>query len=243
MPRQQLRLDSPAVVPTAPEQPTPTPSPLADTTEVKPLRSHPRSSNRSTHPLSPPIPTVPKDEAPRIAADDSTQRLARSREPKLPRPRTKHAGLSWTPSRVPPTFLPWPTIADPLCIGKLCLCRKILGFGSFEPLHEPRVKAGQRILLYCEMTGMQYEAKEASFVSRLSSKIEIGSVDNGAFQWAHELGPAEDVCGSRRHDFFVNYRFYLPETLPPGSYRLRLTQTDLVANRSTSAEIPLEIVP
>ena len=90
---------------------------------------------------------------------------------------------------------------------------------------------------------MQYEAKEASFVSRLSSKIEIGSVDDGAFQWARELGPKEDVCGSRRHDFFVNYRFCLPQTLPPGSYRLRLTQTDLIANRSTSAEIPLEIVP
>ena len=100
--------------------------------------------------------------------------------------------------------------ADPLSIGKLCLCRKILGFGSFEPFKESRVKAGQRILLYCEMTGMQYESKDASFVSRLSSKIEIGSVENGVFQWALELGPAEDVCGSRRHDFFVNYKFSVP---------------------------------
>ena len=57
------------------------------------------------------------------------------------------------------------------------------------------------------------------------------------------FGPAEDVCASRRRDFFVNYVFKLPQTLPPGSYRLRLTQTDLVANRSTSSEIPLEIIP
>ena len=48
-----------------------------------------------------------------------------------------------------------------------------------------------------------------------------------------KLGPDEDVCASRRRDFFVNYVFNLPKTLPPGSYRLRLTQTDLVANQST----------
>ena len=130
---------------------------------------------------------------------------------------------------------------DPLGIGKVCLCRKILGFGSFEPLPEPSVKAGQRILLYCEMTGMQYEAKESSFVSKLSSKIEIRSVHDGGFAWAQELGPAQDVCASRRRDFFVNYAFCLPKTLRPGSYRLRLTQTDLVANESVSTEVPLEI--
>lgn len=133
--------------------------------------------------------------------------------------------------------------AESLAIGKLCLCRKIVGFGLFEPLREPRIKVGKRMLLYCEMTGMRYEPKEASFVSRLSSKIEIGLAQESAFQWTHELGPAEDVCASRRRDFFVNYVFNLPQTLPPGSYRLRLTQTDLVANRSTSAEIPLEIIP
>jgi hypothetical protein len=90
---------------------------------------------------------------------------------------------------------------------------------------------------------MQYEVKNASFVSRLASTIEIRSAQNGTVLWARALGPAEDVCGSRRHDYYVNYRVDLPRSLAPGSYRLRLTQTDLVADRSTSTEIPLEIVP
>jgi hypothetical protein len=93
------------------------------------------------------------------------------------------------------------------------------------------------------MTGMRYEAKDASFVSRLSSKIEISAAGSGPVLWARELGPAEDVCGSRRHDFYVNYRVDLPKTLPPGSYHLRLRQTDLVANRTTSGELSFEIVP
>ena len=132
---------------------------------------------------------------------------------------------------------------DPLSVSKVCLCRKIIGFGSYEPLTESRVKPGQQILLYCEMTGMQFELKDESFVSRLSSKIEIGSVENGVVQWAHDFRPAVDVCASRRRDFFVNYKFSVPPELPPGSYRLRLTQSDLIANRSAVSEIPLMIVP
>src|SRR5262249_29216332 len=116
-------------------------------------------------------------------------------------------------------------------------------FGSFEALGTGPINAGQRLLVYCELTGMKYEEKESSFVSRLSSTIEICCAENGAVLWARTLGPAEDTCGSRRRDFYVNYRVDLPKTLAPGSYRLRLTQTDLIASRSASAEIPLDIAP
>jgi hypothetical protein len=132
--------------------------------------------------------------------------------------------------------------AEQLGIAKLCLCRKVLGFGSYEALADTRVKAGQRLLVYCELTGMQYEEKHSEFVSRLLSRIEITSMATGSVVWVHELGPAEDVCGSRRHDFYVNYRVDVPATLSAGMYNLRLTQNDLVGERSISAEIPIEIV-
>jgi hypothetical protein len=162
-----------------------------------------------------------------------------------------------TPPKQAPVILPPtpPAVSDsrlpalpaddpnPLGIDKLRLCRKVHGFGSFEPIGESQVKAGQRILVYCEMTGMQYEAKNAAFVSRLASKIEICSAENGAVQWTRELGPAEDVCGSRRHDFYVNYRVDVPKTLAPGLYRLRLTQSDLIGHRTTSADLSFDIIP
>jgi hypothetical protein len=130
-----------------------------------------------------------------------------------------------------------------LTITELRLCRKVFGFASFEALDEPTVKAGQRVLIYCEMTGIEYEPQDGSFVSRLSSVIELRSAgqDHGALQWEQELGTAEDVCRRRRRDYYVNYRVTLPRTLAPGSYRLRLIQTDLVANQTTSAEMPLAI--
>jgi hypothetical protein len=189
--------------------------------------------------------STPKEDLPLMLAEPPSKPDAVSGPGSADPPREKPltpapapAVNSDIPSAVPPT-----ADLETLGIGKLRLCRKVHGFGSVEPLLESEVKAGQRMLVYCEMTGMSYEAKDASFVSRLSSKIEIIAAGSGAVVWTRELGPAEDVCGSRRHDFYVNYRVDLPKTLPPGSYHLRLTQTDLVANRTTSGELPFDIVP
>jgi hypothetical protein len=128
-----------------------------------------------------------------------------------------------------------------LSIGDLRLCRKVLGFGSFEPLASDRVKPGQQLLVYCELTGIQYEERGDDFVSRISSRVEIKAADGGPVLWSRELGDAQDVCRRRRRDYYVNYRVELPRTLGPGSYRLRLLQTDLVAGSAISGDIPFEI--
>jgi hypothetical protein len=130
-----------------------------------------------------------------------------------------------------------------LAISELRLCRSISGFGSFEPLRDERIKAGQRLLVYCELTGLRYEMQEAGFVSRISSRIELKRVQGGPVVWEQELGDAEDACRRRRRDYYVNYFIDLPKSLRPGSYRLRLLQTDLVAGASTSTDIPIEVTP
>ena len=129
----------------------------------------------------------------------------------------------------------------PLGVSDLRLCRKVNGFGSFEPLPTSALRAGQPILVYCELTGLRYQARDASYVSRLSSWVELISAREGAKIWEQSLGEAEDQCRSRRRDNYVNYRITLPQSLPAGDYRLRLTQTDLVANHSASSELPLTI--
>ncbi len=136
-----------------------------------------------------------------------------------------------------------PTHRSPLSISDLRLCRRIFGFGSFEPLANERVKVGQHLLVYSELTGVQYDVREADFVSRISSRVEVKAAGGGPVLWKRELGDAEDVCRRRRRDYYVNCRVELPKSLGPGSYRLRLLQTDLVAGCSTSGDIPLEITP
>jgi hypothetical protein len=129
----------------------------------------------------------------------------------------------------------------PLTINELRLCRNVMGFGAFEPLNKTTLKPGQHLLIYCELAGLEYEAKASGFVSRISSRIELRPVGGGAVQWEQDLGVGEDACRRRRQDYYVNYIVDLPQSLSPGPYRLRLVQTDLVAVQSASADIPIEI--
>jgi hypothetical protein len=188
-------------------------------------------------PLTTPTPAV-APAAPSTSAKPNT----RQQNEAPAAPAASHARDSTpTAAAAAPAALPGQPV--PLAISELRLCRRVLGFGSFEPWNDTSVKSGQRLLIYCEMTGVQYEPKDGAFLSRLSSRIEISAAGGGPVQWSHELGPAEDLCRRRRHDYYVNYRVDLPLSLAPGPYRLRLIQTDLVANKTTSAEIRLVVTP
>ena len=129
----------------------------------------------------------------------------------------------------------------PMGISGLRLCRKVLGFGAFEPLEELKLKPGQNILVYCEPTGLRFETRGDASVVRLSSRIELVSTDDGRKVWEQDLGAAEDQFRGRRRDCFVNYRIAMPSSVSPGSYRLRLFQKDLVGNSSATAELPVTL--
>ncbi len=128
-------------------------------------------------------------------------------------------------------------------IAELRLCGKVHGFGSFELLDATRLKPGQPVLLYCEMAGLEYQSRGDQFVSRLSSHLELRSEGGGPIVWEQAPPTAEDNCRRRRRDYYVWYRIELPRSLEPGPYRLRLIETDLIAERTTSAELPLTIAP
>jgi hypothetical protein len=132
---------------------------------------------------------------------------------------------------------------SPLTVANVQLCSKVNGFGSCEPWAKATVHAGDRILLYCEMTGLQYEAINNGFISRLSTRVELRSAYRETVLWEQELGIARDICPRARHDYYVSYRLTLPRSLPAGPHRLRVVQTDLAANRSAYSEIPFTIAP
>ncbi|MGE5755730.1 MAG: hypothetical protein ACM35G_08450 [Planctomycetaceae bacterium] len=130
----------------------------------------------------------------------------------------------------------------PLEITDLRLCRKVNGFGSFEPIDPSACKPGQAVIIYCEMSGLRYEPVDQMFRSKLSSRVEIVSGQGGESVWKEER-TAEDLCRRRRRDYYVCYKIYLPDRLAPGSHELRLIQEDLVAGRSTTLAIPLVVPP
>jgi hypothetical protein len=131
----------------------------------------------------------------------------------------------------------------PLEISELQLCRKVKGFGDFEPLEATACRAGHGVIIYCEMAGVRYESEGSLHRSRLASRVEVVASSGGEPVWTHSLGTADDLCRRRRRDYYVNYRMTLPESLTPGSYELRLIQDDLVAHHSATGSVPLLIQP
>jgi hypothetical protein len=131
----------------------------------------------------------------------------------------------------------------PLAITDLRLCRKVLGFGNFEAIDPSRCRAGMALIVYSELEGLRHEPKGAMQSSRLSTRVDLATARGGPTLWTQDLGTAEDVCRRRRRDYYVNFRINLPDSLPPGEYELRLTQTDAIAGRAASATIPLTVAP
>jgi len=130
---------------------------------------------------------------------------------------------------------------EPFAIAALTPCRRVLGFGSVEPWGAPDARPGQSLILYCEMAGLRYEPEGDRFRSRLAATLELIPEGTDRPAWAESLGAAEDECRRPRRDYYVSYRIALPAGLAPGPYRLRLTQADQLAGRSTSRTIPLTI--
>ncbi len=134
-----------------------------------------------------------------------------------------------------------------LAITDARFCRKVLSFGSVEPLQDGQMKPGQRVDLYAELAGVKFEKLEDGFRSKISSKLElcrvVDQVDAQAFEtlWEETIPTVEDVCRHRRQDFFLNYRLPLPESATPGDYVLRLTVTDLNSRQSATSEIPVKM--
>ncbi|MEW4566431.1 hypothetical protein AB1L88_01060 [Tautonia sp. JC769] len=125
-------------------------------------------------------------------------------------------------------------------IARIAFCREVLGFDRIKPVDPEALEAGEKVLIYAEVEGVHYLPEADGHISRLSTTLEI--LDDGGLRplWTDVL-PVEDRCSRPRHDYFVGYRLALPESLPPGPYRLRVSQHDLLSGHEDAAETPFVI--
>jgi hypothetical protein len=217
--------------PNADAQPDPPTRALApsSTADGKDTPAAPASDPQAAHAATP---STSVEAKPKAAQDETPA------EPAEESPARADEGLAPATAAAPATKRP-----APLEITELRLCRKVINFGVFEPMDLTAVKAGQRLLVYCELTGLDYEPRGQLFISRLASHIELRNGSDESIVWEQSPEVGEDTCRRPRRDYYVNYRIELPSTLEPGPYRLRLIQTDLIADRTTSKDVPIAIAP
>ena len=235
---------------------TKVPEPTIEATPPLPPTSKPTVPTNPVEPLAEPAQLpINIGPAPAVSTNPPAAETAGSDAAADPRPNPSDAAASEnlslgsisdlvrteeTPQRPTPTSQETPQLG----IDDLKLCGKIHRFGEYEPLDTSSLKAGQPVLVYCEIAELKFEPRgDNNVVSRLSSHLELQAERGGPILWEQTMPTAAYVCRRQRRDNFVNYRIKLPTSLEPGSYRLRLILTDLIAARTTSADITLKIVP
>jgi hypothetical protein len=135
-----------------------------------------------------------------------------------------------------------------LTIDKACFCEEIKSFGRYKPVPEGHAflaaapnRPGARVLLYVELRNFASQFKDGSFVTRLSSSIEIrdqkGSPVCGFREFPEEKQPIH--TWTQLKDFCNKYSFPVPN-LPAGTYTLVIEVTDLARPEQPAASKAIE---
>jgi hypothetical protein len=115
-----------------------------------------------------------------------------------------------------------------LAIDQMCFCERIRWFGDYVPLPDnPAFRPGDLVQVYAELRNFISEKHEQFFVTHLASSVEILDYNNNVV-WRQDFPEDRnhpDRSRTPRHDYFNNYRFYMPQ-IPQGEYRLLIKVTD-----------------
>jgi hypothetical protein len=130
-----------------------------------------------------------------------------------------------------------------LKLRHLALCRQIQKFGDYEPFEKNSFSPGQDVLLYVEIeNAASRPTGDGRLETLLKSVITIREAapeGQGDGRIVHQIpiGVTPDICRTTRRDYFHNYKFEFPRTLPLGRYVLSLTLTDLHGNKQASESL------
>ncbi|MBS0210948.1 MAG: hypothetical protein JSS27_18545 [Planctomycetes bacterium] len=127
-----------------------------------------------------------------------------------------------------------------LLVKNLAFCTEVSSFGVHTDFPKYEFKAGQQLLLYCELQNFKSEATPKGHRTSLKSSYQIVDAQ-GRRVAEHELPATEENCQNVRHDYFIRYFLHLPTKIYGGKYTLQLTVEDTLANKAGQASIEFTI--
>jgi hypothetical protein len=131
-----------------------------------------------------------------------------------------------------------------LAVPVVALCRKVDGYGKYDPIDPARFPAGQAnpVIVYCEIANFASQMNDQQmWETKLRQEVTLYT-ETGLPVWHDKSRDVVDNCRNRRHDFFMYDLVRLPAQLSVGRYILKITIEDRTANRVREATVPVEMV-
>jgi len=132
-----------------------------------------------------------------------------------------------------------------LTISTAALCKSVQRFGVYEPMEPPRFVAGRKdnaAILYCEVANFSSQLNDKKLWETKLKQEAVLFSESGLQVWSDKTDTVLDQSRNRLHDFFIADKIVLPSSLPVGRYLMKMTVTDLHANRVAEATVPIQIV-
>ena len=129
---------------------------------------------------------------------------------------------------------------DALEVRALAFCTDIQSYGQFKRFEGNRFDAGQQVILYCEIDNFTAKRVDGGFETHLQGSYDIYDSENRKV--LSQLLPGDQqVSTNYLRDYFIAYQMLIPQELPAGTYKLRLTMEDLNGKKYGNSDIPFEI--
>ena len=135
-----------------------------------------------------------------------------------------------------------------LTIAGLHLCKKVSGFGVFDPFESTRFTAGRphRMIVYAEVedfTAQQVQTDDGSrYRVGLSQEVILYNDADGLVVWRDGPREVNDQSRRQRRDFWVVQMITLPANLGVGKYRFKVRISDELGETIDEKTLPLSLV-
>ncbi len=132
--------------------------------------------------------------------------------------------------------------ASRLEVSELILCSNVESFGRRTPYAPEEIRPGMEALLYFQIANLEVRSlnSDRGYETRFGSYYDIRD-SSGTRVDSWTFPDVIDTCRSRRQDYFVASRMYLPKNLKPGVYTLTLSVTDLESEKLGETAVTFEI--
>jgi hypothetical protein len=128
-----------------------------------------------------------------------------------------------------------------LALDQVRFCRKVNGFGHYEPWPDDHVfqagtadQRGERMQVYVEVRNFASRRNGTVYETSLGGVVEVRDADDKPISRL-DFPPRVDRSQTPRGDYILNFQFYLPAPLPEGRYTLNVLVKDVIDPATSEA--------